>query len=291
MPVCAISRVTSRVIKKPETTKNTSTPRKPAGSTDGAKWYTMTAATAIARRPSRLPTYAVSRSATFAHRLFDHDAAVTRRRSRVYIATAPNAANRANVGSAPARNRVCPYVTTVLIVTMIEGTSSAHKHRAGAPAPEHDRPDDREDQRRVVRDQAEACHPLLAILARVELHHVERAEQAPRPADPREHHHRKAREMVLHVVEATAAQRARDLRLVAGRWVLAARQRPEAAGRAVVHGRAVRTGEREAVVRGDERGVVEAGEVEPDPGRDHDERDQHRDRGLLPPIAPRAAAS
>ncbi len=53
---CSISRVTSRAIRKPETTKNTSTPRKPAGRTDGAKWKTTTAATAIARSPSSPPT-------------------------------------------------------------------------------------------------------------------------------------------------------------------------------------------------------------------------------------------
>ena len=37
-------------MRKPETTKNTSTPTKPAGSTAGQKWYSTTQPIATARR-------------------------------------------------------------------------------------------------------------------------------------------------------------------------------------------------------------------------------------------------
>jgi hypothetical protein len=40
------------VIRYPEMTKKTSTPRKPPGSQAGLAWYTITAITASARMPS-----------------------------------------------------------------------------------------------------------------------------------------------------------------------------------------------------------------------------------------------
>jgi hypothetical protein len=55
-PVVATSPTSKRAIRNPETTKNTSTPRKPPGKLDGAKWKITTAATAIARKPSSAPT-------------------------------------------------------------------------------------------------------------------------------------------------------------------------------------------------------------------------------------------
>ena len=38
VPVRSISRSSSEVIRKPEITKNTSTPTKPPGSADGHRW-------------------------------------------------------------------------------------------------------------------------------------------------------------------------------------------------------------------------------------------------------------
>ena len=50
-PVAATSRSRCDVIRKPEMTKNTSTPTNPPGSADGQKWQTTTIATATARSP------------------------------------------------------------------------------------------------------------------------------------------------------------------------------------------------------------------------------------------------
>jgi len=42
----------SDVMRKPDSTKNASTPRNPPGAHPAPKWYAMTAATANARKPS-----------------------------------------------------------------------------------------------------------------------------------------------------------------------------------------------------------------------------------------------
>ena len=51
-PFRACSPASSDVIREPEITKNTSTPTNPDGSSAAAAWYSTTASTAIARRPS-----------------------------------------------------------------------------------------------------------------------------------------------------------------------------------------------------------------------------------------------
>ena len=151
---------------------------------------------------------------------------------------------------------------------MIAGTSSDPQRNACPPPPQHDRAADREEQRRVVRDQTEPRHPSLPVLTRVERHHVERPEEAPRPADAREHDHGHARRVVLDVRRGRDGGSALDTcdwspggRVAGAR--LPSVQKPDR--RAVVHRIAVRAGQREAVVRRDERRVVEAGEVEARP--------------------------
>ena len=57
MPVRSRSATSNNVMRYPEMTKNTSTPRKPPPSQRLSAWYTMTAMTASARRPSRPGMY------------------------------------------------------------------------------------------------------------------------------------------------------------------------------------------------------------------------------------------
>ena len=62
-PIAAVSAVffeQQPVMRKPETTKKTSTPRKPPGSQLTSPWNTMTAATATARSPSSDGEYRIS---------------------------------------------------------------------------------------------------------------------------------------------------------------------------------------------------------------------------------------
>ena len=52
VPVVASSRSSSDVIRKPDSTKNTSTPMNPPGTMPNLAWYTSTSSTATERSPS-----------------------------------------------------------------------------------------------------------------------------------------------------------------------------------------------------------------------------------------------
>ena len=164
-----------------------------------------------------------------------------------------------------------------------DGGHQQHPQRRPlAPFPEQNGSGDRRHERRVVDGEAEPRHPRLAPLALVEVHHVEGPEEAPRPSDARRGHHRRPAHVIARVVDRPAAVHLRDLALVT-RWrrqvdaTSGHVERRQTGTGAVVDGIAVRTRERETVVRREEHGLVEAAHVVDDPRCD----DEHAraDRG------------